>query len=206
MMTLDKKYRDELIGALRVHEISGERVGEVLAEVEAHVVETGENPVEAFGKPSEYAAQVAAHLDKSTGKRSAVDVAISGLAVAVLTIFGSDYLIDGLFAEASTVPFTPKDTAAQAALVVLLAAGVFLLFRAFTATARKQAYGISAGAALVLGVLAQFVIGWTFEDVTPLYVLPRWVAITLGAVLVTGGFSMLARAIRRGRVVYPKAS
>jgi hypothetical protein len=206
MMTLDKKYRDELIGALRVHEISGERVGEVLAEVEAHVVETGEDPVEAFGKPSEYAAQVAAQLDKRTGKRSALNVAISGLAVAVLTMFGSDYLLDGLFADASTVPFTPKDTAALSTLVLLLAASVFLLFLAFTATAHKKFYGISAGAALVLGILAQFVIGSTFDDVAPLYVLPRWVAITLGAVFMAGGFGMLAQAIRRGRVVYPKVS
>ncbi|PKW12682.1 hypothetical protein A8926_0158 [Saccharopolyspora spinosa] len=93
-----KKHRDELLIALRMHEISGERVGEVLAEVEAHVTETGEDPVEAFGRPREYAAQVAEQLDRNTGKRSGMAVMASATVTAV-TMFGSDYLLDGLFAD-----------------------------------------------------------------------------------------------------------
>ncbi|WP_010315838.1 hypothetical protein [Saccharopolyspora spinosa] len=81
-----------------MHEISGERVGEVLAEVEAHVTETGEDPVEAFGRPREYAAQVAEQLDRNTGKRSGMAVMASATVTAV-TMFGSDYLLDGLFAD-----------------------------------------------------------------------------------------------------------
>lgn len=51
-------YRDKLLTALRLREVPGERIGEVLAEVEAHVAETGEDPREAFGTPREYAEQV----------------------------------------------------------------------------------------------------------------------------------------------------
>ncbi|MBB5155037.1 hypothetical protein [Saccharopolyspora phatthalungensis] len=205
-MTLNKKYRDELLVALRMHEISGERVGEVLAGVEAHVVETGEDPVAAFGRPREYAAQVAAQLDRSTGKRSTLDAVGGGLAVAALVMFGSEYLLDGLFADASTIPYTLKDTAALSALLVFIAGGTVLFFRAFTATARNQVYAVAALGTFVLSILSQFAIGWVFDDVAPLYEMPRWLAIAVGATLLAGAVGMLAHAIRRGRVVYPKAS
>jgi hypothetical protein len=52
-------YREELILALRHHEVPGERIGEVLAEVETHVAESGVGPRDAFGPPQEYAAQLA---------------------------------------------------------------------------------------------------------------------------------------------------
>lgn len=205
MMTLDKKYRDELMVALRMHEISGARVGDVLAEVEAHVTETGEDPVEAFGRPREYAAQVAAQLDRSTGKRSGLDVAASVAAVAALTMFGSDYLLDGLFADTATIPYTLKDTVALSTLLVLVVAGTALSFRAFTARALNRVYAGLAVGVFVLAIVSQLVIGSIFDDVTPLYEMPRWAAIAVGVVLVLGVVGMLARSIRRGRVVYPKA-
>src|SRR5699024_4781202 len=62
MMTLAKKYRDQLVLALRAQEVSGDRVGEVLAEVEPHVAGTGEDPQEAFGPPRDYANHVVAQL------------------------------------------------------------------------------------------------------------------------------------------------
>ncbi|MGW5794810.1 hypothetical protein ACWEV3_29720 [Saccharopolyspora sp. NPDC003752] len=206
MMTLDKKYRDELLVALRMHEISGERVGEVLAEVEAHVTETGENPVEAFGRPREYAAQVAEQLDRGTGKRSTMEVVASAAAVAALTMFGSDYLLDGLFADTATIPYTLKDTVALVALLVLMVSGTMLFFAAFTAKARNQVYAVAAVVTFALSIVSQIVIGSVFDDVTPLYEMPRWAAIALGGVFVLGVIAMLTRAIRRGRVVYPKTS
>jgi hypothetical protein len=52
MTALDKKYREELTLALRLHDISGAPVGDVLlAEVEALVAETGADPRAAFGNP-----------------------------------------------------------------------------------------------------------------------------------------------------------
>lgn len=52
-------YREKLLFSLRVRDVPGARIGDVLAEVESHVAETGEDPFEAFGPPREYAAQVA---------------------------------------------------------------------------------------------------------------------------------------------------
>jgi len=49
-------YRRDLILALRMREVPGDRIGEIVAEVESHVADTGEDPVEAFGPAREYAA------------------------------------------------------------------------------------------------------------------------------------------------------
>jgi hypothetical protein len=51
-------YRRELILALRMRELPGDRIGEIVAEVESHVADTGEDPHEAFGPAREYAAHV----------------------------------------------------------------------------------------------------------------------------------------------------
>ncbi len=49
-------YRQELIVALRLKDVPGDRIGEIVAEVESHVADTGEHPSEAFGAPRDYAA------------------------------------------------------------------------------------------------------------------------------------------------------
>jgi len=51
-------YCDDLLLALRMEDVSGARIGAVLAEVRDHLAESGEDPVEAFGSAREYAAAV----------------------------------------------------------------------------------------------------------------------------------------------------
>ncbi|WP_435742537.1 HAAS signaling domain-containing protein [Nocardioides sp. SYSU DS0663] len=62
MMSTDHhvdRYAHQLLLALRGREVPSDRIAEVVAEVESHVAETGEDPWEAFGTPQEYAAAVA---------------------------------------------------------------------------------------------------------------------------------------------------
>ncbi|MCI2419025.1 hypothetical protein MOQ72_16395 [Saccharopolyspora sp. K220] len=205
MMALDKKYHDELLYALRVHEISGERIGEVLAEVEAHVAETGEDPIQAFGQPREYAAQVVAQLDRRTGKLSTLDMMMSGVAILVLAVIGSTFFLDGVFDETSAIPYTLREVVGLSAVLVLGATGGLLLTRAVTAAAGTAVYAITGIGIIVLMLLSQWVISWTVDDVTPVFEMPRWLGIGLGAVLLAGAVGMVLRARRRGRVVYPKA-
>lgn len=54
------RYCDELLLALRMKDVPGPRIGSVLAEVRAHLVDSGEEPEAAFGPPEEYAAALAA--------------------------------------------------------------------------------------------------------------------------------------------------
>lgn len=205
-MTLDGKHREELQVALRLHEISGERVGEVLAEVEAHVRETGEDPVEAFGRPHECAARVAEQLDRRTGTRSTLAVAVSGLATAALVVFGSDFLLDALFSSTDVVAYTLEDTVALLVLLVLVVTGTTLAFQACTAQWGNAAFGGAAIGVVALGIAAQFASGGLVDDVPPLYALPRWAAIALGSAALAGAVTLLLRAVRRGRVVYPQMS
>jgi len=54
-----KDYTEALTIQLRLREIPGRMIGQIVAEVESHVRETGEDPVEAFGQPGSYSAQFA---------------------------------------------------------------------------------------------------------------------------------------------------
>jgi len=56
MTTGTDTYRRELVQALRAGNVAPERIGEIVAEVESHVADTGEDPREAFGPAREYAA------------------------------------------------------------------------------------------------------------------------------------------------------
>lgn len=53
------EYRQSLISILRLKDVPGDRIGQIVAEVESHIAETGEDPIEAFGRPRAYAAQLA---------------------------------------------------------------------------------------------------------------------------------------------------
>lgn len=52
-------YLDDLALELRLLDVPGDRIGQIMAEVEAHVADSGESPAEAFGPPREYAAELA---------------------------------------------------------------------------------------------------------------------------------------------------
>ncbi|MFW3169757.1 HAAS signaling domain-containing protein [Geodermatophilus sp. CPCC 206100] len=56
MTTSTESYRRELLFALRMRHVPPQRIGEIIAEVESHVADTGESPLEAFGPAKEYAA------------------------------------------------------------------------------------------------------------------------------------------------------
>ncbi len=57
--TDDQRYLNELTYALQLQKLSGARIGEILAEVEVHVAQSGESARNAFGDPQDYARQFA---------------------------------------------------------------------------------------------------------------------------------------------------
>jgi hypothetical protein len=63
-------YRQQLLFALRARNVSGQRIGEAIAEVESHIAETHEDPVAAFGEPAEYARRIAESLAEAADARS----------------------------------------------------------------------------------------------------------------------------------------
>lgn len=92
--TDEKRYLSDLTIALRLRKISGARIGDILAEVETHTAESGQNPREAFGEPKEYAKQFEVTPEESAGRRFG-PAAWIGVITAAL---GAFLLTDGAFA------------------------------------------------------------------------------------------------------------
>ena len=91
-----RRYRDRLLYSLRMRDVPGERIGQVLAEVEAHVAETGEDPVEAFGPPQEYAVQVVAVTGRVGRWRLTPRVAVVSLLIALGAFAATSWTMGGL--------------------------------------------------------------------------------------------------------------
>ncbi|MET0820902.1 MAG: hypothetical protein ABWY58_08045 [Aeromicrobium sp.] len=73
-------YQQRLVMALRLKDVPGDRIGEIVAEVESHVADTGEDPVDAFGTPKQYAASLTDEHRPEPRWRAVVGVASSAAA------------------------------------------------------------------------------------------------------------------------------
>ena len=173
---LQDPWRDDFVITLRLRSVSGRRIGDELAPVDAHCTDSGEEPEEAFGDPVAYATHVAEQVRP-------VDLALSmsplragllGLAVlfAVPTLLsGVSGLAHGGLAELSVGSLVGAGVGAAAiALVVRFASvlkdprqrgrwfGAMWLFLAammwpsiiWTSTAVELSAWLSVGTALVL--------------------------------------------------------
>ncbi|WP_369135765.1 hypothetical protein [Modestobacter sp. I12A-02662] len=138
LSTTDQGWCDDLLLALRLRDVPGTRIGEVLAEVQSHLAETGEDPREAFGEPGEYADEVAEALGMP------VPVTAGGiwrglirsltwrdLATAVVVGLASALLADGLWSlgAGETAAFGQPAGLVTAAAALVLAGYVTWLVR-----------------------------------------------------------------------------
>ncbi|MGY1844483.1 hypothetical protein [Modestobacter sp. SYSU DS0875] len=139
----EQAWSDALLWRLRMREVPGTRIGEVLAEVQSHVAETGEHPREAFGPAKEYADRVADALGAAP-PATIWRTALAGLTwwdlVETVVLGLAAYLLaDGLWA------LTAGESAAlglPAWAVCLVAAPVLAASVARTVvTARREARG-----------------------------------------------------------------
>ena len=87
-------WQQRLVAALRARRVPAERIGEVLAEVDSHVAETGEDPTEAFGTPREYAASLT-HEHRRDRPALLVLEALSGGAAGWFVAVGAVTLLRG---------------------------------------------------------------------------------------------------------------
>lgn len=85
-MTTTTEYTHQLALALRMRHVPGAAIGDAVAQVESHVADTGEDPVEAFGPAGAYAASVAATVDRPAPALRVVRLALLALAGALLGI------------------------------------------------------------------------------------------------------------------------
>jgi hypothetical protein len=108
-------YSKALAEQLRVNGVAEGRVREIVAQAEAHTLETGEDPVDAFGQPVEYAAQ----WQRLSPRRWMGQVLLGlALSVGVMGIFKA-VVADQPWG--TRVPLTTDDVATFVLFVVLLA-------------------------------------------------------------------------------------
>ncbi|NYF98534.1 HAAS signaling domain-containing protein [Janibacter cremeus] len=86
-------YRQSLISALLPKNMPGDRIGQIVAEVESHVAETGEDPAEAFGSPRDYAADLTTERRSEPWWHTALITVLAGIAGAFVALGGLSVLL-----------------------------------------------------------------------------------------------------------------
>lgn len=114
-------YESRLILSLRMLDVPGDKIGQIVAEVQAHVAETGEDPEAAFGAPDEYAKQFdgGAKARGAFHKASFIGIPLiaGGAFVFVQSVFA--------FAKPDDVPGYPSVLGMLLIAIVLVAAGFY---------------------------------------------------------------------------------
>lgn len=81
---VEPDWVEAMLLELRLQGVSGERIGAALAEVEAHVVDSGQSAAEAFGDPVEYARS----LGLPSSPEQSRTATLKGVAPTLIQLFG----------------------------------------------------------------------------------------------------------------------
>jgi hypothetical protein len=195
-------YLENLTIQLRLLGVPGERIGQIRAEVETHVAETGLDPVDAFGEPGDYAETYAAQAPLSRERGWLSELGIAGVGATA-----GSAAFEGVFRLAGSVDLTVRTlgtwlvTAAVGLIVVhvlfaLLARETAGSAKPRTFTSRYMVKGILAWI-LAIAVLALF--GLLPAGPTLLTV-PGWALFFAGLL----AFSGLVRHLSGDLVVDPR--
>jgi len=98
-----KDYTKALTTQLRLRQVPGKDIGQIVAEVESHVRETGEDPIEAFGQPGTYSAQFT--RDRGSRGRRAWS-SLLNKAVPTVAIIGALMMLESLSSLTGVVRVT----------------------------------------------------------------------------------------------------
>ncbi len=100
---------------LRLQGVSGERIGAALAEVEAHVVDSGQNAEEAFGDPVEYARSLGLPPEPAQSRTAT----LKGVVPTLVQLFG-------LVAVVASMPWSADAVGVTATLLTGLVVAALL--------------------------------------------------------------------------------
>jgi hypothetical protein len=193
-------YVNRLVLALRMRDVPGNRIGQVVAELEAHVAESREAPVDAFGSAEEYADRVAAALDRPATRRHRQ--ALRGLLIAWPIALAAMLVTDGVGGLAFDERI--ELTIGKVLLFGLLPPAAVLIVQLI---GRRQRPSWPIG----FGVLLLFVGVFAVPLLLPRPVLatyPAWPALAAGVLLIIGTIPWTLRPDliidpRDGRNRYP---
>ncbi|MHB1472082.1 MAG: hypothetical protein ACYCV4_00380 [Dermatophilaceae bacterium] len=203
-----KDYTQALTVQLRLRDVPGPVIGQIVAEVESHVRETGEDPIEAFGQPGSYSAQFAGRRRPvgRGGWLSLVDVTFTMAMVGVFV------LLNGVLNLGEIVHVT-ANVVSWVALFVIYALVVGRIDIAVadretrTITSARRTQGTRAASWLrFLAAFATFQLGMAISSRLPhepvLVSLPGWSLVLVG--LAVTAASLWVYVSRSDRIVDPR--
>lgn len=106
---------EALLLELRLQGVSGERIGAALAEVEAHVVDSGQSAEEAFGDPAQYARSLGLPAEPEQSKTAT----LKGVVPTLIQLFG-------LVAVVAAMPWSDAAVGVTTTLLAGLVAAALL--------------------------------------------------------------------------------
>jgi hypothetical protein len=191
-------WRDSLIMELRMRDVSGERIGEVLAEVDAYCADSGQTPDEAFGDPVTYAREL---IDIHAPARPGLgQTLLRPAAMTFATVAGILGLLDGVDAIAHGRPgeVTAGQVTGVALGTALFPLVAYLLFH--PSVFRRP--GLRAGVLMVgPGVTGAPLVLWT----TPVAHASGWVLLTAGLfLLAVAWWPSASNRLLRDRIIDPR--
>lgn len=144
---MHRTWCDDFILELRLRDVPGATIGDHLAEVESHCIETGQDPQEAFGDPTGYARDIGAQ-DRSGPDPGVLRVTILSLVGLVVFLTGSDAM--ARWAQSESLAYN----AAEIIATILLLAGLAGVPWLMGPLLRRRSFGLSyLTGLLALGVL-----------------------------------------------------
>ena len=140
---LHRRWCDDFVLELRLRDVPGARIGDHLAEVESHCIETGVDPEDAFGDPAEYAHEVAA-ADAPAKDQGVLRISLISLAALLVFLTGGD--ATDRWARGEALSFN----LAELICLGLLAAGLAALPAVIAPVLRRPRFGIAFITGLLL--------------------------------------------------------
>ncbi|MFG1837153.1 hypothetical protein ACGFH8_01805 [Micromonospora sp. NPDC049175] len=187
---MSDSYSDQLVVALRLREVPGPRIGQIVAEVEAFTADSGQDPIEAFGPVETYSDSIAAELRSEPPTRRRTRELLWAGPPAV----GSLVLVDGLWGVLRGD--RAEITLGTAMVAVLLPLAALLLVAALT-HARRWASVVAASIAV-----ASVALLWAGDRLV-LVRYPAWIGLCCGALLLVTGLGLVT-ATQRDPVIDPR--
>jgi hypothetical protein len=173
---------------LRVRGADGARIGDVLAEVEAHCADSGQTPREAFGEPADYAASLHLPTTKPTNWTTTVILPVLGLVIGINLTLGA------VLHWSSGVAITVGDVASMVVFIGFLALLIGFFGKVVMSPGALIAWFASG---FVLMVALPLVLPQTLATVHPV------VALSLGLLFVALGV-LAVRRIPADPIVDPR--
>ncbi|MDQ0374117.1 hypothetical protein [Cellulomonas humilata] len=176
--TISPGWRDELVLALRMRDVPGSRIGEILAEVDEFCADSGLDAQAAFGAPATYAESLTASEGRTrTPLRD--DLRTTGRALVGFV---------GLVVVMACVVDDGPDLAITVGWLLGLAVvlvGCVLTVRVLGRTAPVRWRGMAAAAGVIVATLGA-VVALGMLLTTTVATVPDAVAVTVGALLLVG--------------------